>query len=159
MVFTLLIAASTIIPLSYKWYSAIGITKIDTWLACGQFGAAIAVFIVAINIPRRPDVYNDKGELVDRMRTTTIYSRYTYGWASELLWKAAREGRLDEIHVAKMDSKRRAIELESSFAKVKRSQWLMLEVFRAHAAVFISQLCLTFTISICNFAPQFFLYR
>ena len=130
-------------------------------LAYGQVGAAILVFAASINIPRRPDVYNDKGEIIDQMRTTTLYSRYTYTWANGLLWKAKRERRLEEADISKMDAGRRAAVLKEGFQNVTYSKdWsLLIHLVRAHAPAYILQTVMTLFVSILTFSPQFFLYK
>ena len=135
--------------------------ELSAQLSYGQIGAAILTTIVSINIPRRPDVYNDKGELIDQMRTVSIYSRLTFLWANGLLWKAAREGRLEEADLPRMDARRRAIILEEGFHKIKslKDSSLLVHLIKAHAPTFILQTILTFVGSISTFAPQFFLYK
>lgn len=135
--------------------------KIDTGLAYGQIGAAILIFTVSIHVPRRPDVYNNKGEIIDQMRTTTLYSRYTYTWANRLLWKAKREGRLEETDLPKMDARRKAAVLKEGFQNITYNKdWsLLIHLVRAHAPAYILQTILTLIVSISTFSPQFFLYK
>ncbi|RPB21589.1 P-loop containing nucleoside triphosphate hydrolase protein [Terfezia boudieri ATCC MYA-4762] len=135
--------------------------ELSAQLSYGQIGAAVLAIIVSINIPRRPDVYNDKEELIDQMRTVSIYSRYSFGWANRLLWKAAREGRLEETDLPKMDARRRATILEEGFYKVKnlKDSSLLIHLAKAHAPTFILQTLMTLVASIVTFSPQFFLYK
>lgn len=130
-------------------------------LSYGQIGAAILTVIVSINTPRRPDVYNNKGELIDQMRTVSIYSRYTFGWANRLLWKAMREGKLEETDLPKMDARRRAAILEEGFHKVKnlKDSSLLIHLAKTHARVITLQTSLTLAASVLTFSPQFFLYK
>lgn len=133
----------------------------STELAYVQIGAAILAFLCAINIPRRPNVYNETGELIDQMRSVSIYSRYSYGWANSLLWKAAVEGRLNEGDLPKMDARRRASYLEESFHALGNSKdvSLLMHLTKAHAPVLILQLILTLITTILTFSPQLFLYQ
>lgn len=130
-------------------------------LSYGQIGAAFLTVIVSINIPRRPDVYNDKEQLIDQMRTVSMYSRYSFGWANRLLWKAAREGRLEETDLPKMDARRRAAIVEEGFHKIKnlKDSSLLIHLIKTHASTFILQTFLTLITSISTFSPQFILYK
>ena len=135
--------------------------RIGTWLAYGQICAAILVFVVSIHVPRRPDVYNSKGKIIDQMRTTTLYSRYTYTWANGLLSKAGREGRLEETDLPKMDARRKAVVLKEAFQNVTYPKdWsLLIHLIRVHAPAYILQTALTLILSILTFLPQYFLYK
>lgn len=134
--------------------------KLSLGLSSGQVGVALLTFIVSINVPRRPDVYNN-GVLVDQMRTISLYSLFTFGWANGLLWKALREGRLEEADIPKLDARRRATNLEEAFYKVKSSKdtSLLIHLFKAHTTVFVGQSLLTIAESVITFTPQFFLYK
>lgn len=135
--------------------------SIGTGLAYSQIGATVLVLVVSIHVPRRPDVYNSNGQIIDQMRTTTLYSRYTYTWADRLLWKARTEGRLEETDLPKMDAKRKAAVLKEGFQNVTYSRdWsLLIHLVRAHAPAYILQTVLTLIVSILTFSPQFFLYK
>lgn len=135
--------------------------NLSAGLSYGQIGAAILTLIVSINIPRRPDVYDGEGKLVDQMRTVSIYSRYTFGWARDLLWKAAREGRLDEGDIPRLDSRRRAAQLEAAFHNFKNTKdsSLLVHMMKVHGPVLIFQTALTLITTILTFSPQFFLYK
>ncbi|KAF8475804.1 P-loop containing nucleoside triphosphate hydrolase protein [Kalaharituber pfeilii] len=137
------------------------LSNLSPRLAYAQLGAVVLICLASISIPRRPDVYNDKGELVDQMRTTSIYARYSFSWANGLLWKAVREGRLEGSDLPKMDSIRRAVTQENRFYQAwgSKSTSLMITLIRSHAMVFGLQLILTLICSILTFSPQFFLYK
>jgi len=135
--------------------------KLSAQLPHGQIGAAFLTTIVSINVPRRPDVYNNKKELIDQMGAVSIFSRLSFGWANGLIWKAVREGRLEESDLPKMDARRRATTLEEGFHKVKnlKNSSLLIHLVRAHAPAFILQTFMTLGGTILTFSPQFFLFK
>lgn len=145
-----------------KWqHKGYEVEKLSAQLSYGQIGASILAAIVSVTIPRRPDVYSSKGELIDQMRTVSMYSRYSFSWASQLLWKAVREGRLEETDLPRMDARRRAKILEEGFHKVKglKDSSLLIHLVKTHAQAFILQTFMTLFVTILTFSPQFFLYK
>lgn len=125
----------------------------------GQCTVAILLGATAISVPRRPDVYDQEGHAVDRMRSTSIYSRFTYSWVNTLLERASKEGRLEEIDLPTLDMHRRSESLVNSFTYYQSTSGLITQLVLSHAWAFGLQFALTVLQSIVTFAPQFFLYR
>lgn len=133
-----------------------------SWLDLGFVAArGVAAFIVilsALTVPRRPDVFYN-GKKVDEMHTTSLFSRWSFGWAGRLLGKAFREGRLEQNDLPVLDSTRRAHELQKSFNQIKESPKLYYQIFLAHRKAIAIQWFLTFLVACVTFAPQFIMFQ
>ncbi|KAK1830843.1 ABC bile acid [Podospora conica] len=74
------------------WYDAAGRTGL---VLCAVTTAAAAGLVLAsLLLPRRPDVFSN-GRLVDRMFTTSAWSRLTFAWATPVMVLATKKGDLD----------------------------------------------------------------
>ncbi|EKG15549.1 Putative ABC transporter protein [Macrophomina phaseolina MS6] len=121
---------------------------------------ALAGSFVCSLYPRRPDVYyNDQP--VDRQRTASAFSRYTYTWLSPLLSFAAKKGVLRQDDLPMLDSTSRARDLHDDFTTKlsKDSSPLWRKLIRAHAPALIMQYVLTTLDSILIVAPQAAMFR
>lgn len=133
-----------------------------SWLDLGLVVArGVAAFIVTMSslaVPRRPDVFY-KGSKVDEMRSVSLYSRYTFSWASSLLGVAFKTGCLEEKDLPVLDSRRRAQELQKSFNQIKQSPKLYYKLFLAHWRAMAIQWGLSLMVSFVAFAPQFIMFK
>jgi len=69
--------------------------------------AAACLMATSLLLPRRPDVFFN-GQLVDRMRSVSLYKRLTFGWASHLVASAAKNGDLEMKDLPHLISRMRA---------------------------------------------------
>ncbi|KLU88078.1 hypothetical protein MAPG_07065, partial [Magnaporthiopsis poae ATCC 64411] len=119
-----------------------------------ELAAALALAIASTSIPRRPDVYDAEGRVIDRMFTVSAFSRYNFSWPSDVLSLATRKNNLDMIDLARPNQYTRAKEVSAEWKSRGYTHRLWLSVARAHARGFALQWVLTFVTSVLNFAPQ-----
>ncbi|KAK2023512.1 ABC transporter [Colletotrichum zoysiae] len=62
----------------------------------------VGLVVTGVALPRRPDVYHN-GKVVDRIRTVTAYSRFTWGWGAEIIDLATKKKDLDASDLPKPD--------------------------------------------------------
>jgi len=74
------------------WYAAAG--RVGLALCLASTVAAMGLVLASLLLPRRPDVFSD-GRIVDRMFTTSAWSRLTFVWATPLMLRATEKGDLD----------------------------------------------------------------
>ncbi|KAK4245344.1 P-loop containing nucleoside triphosphate hydrolase protein [Corynascus novoguineensis] len=116
--------------------------------------SGISLAISALCIPRRPDVFY-QGELVDRMRTASAFSRFTWSWASNLPELASTKKDLDLLDLPRPSRFFRAAAVSASWRVQKTAgKRLWLALVWAHIKPLTSQWFLTFISSILNFGPQ-----
>ena len=80
------------------WSEAAGRTGLV--LCAVTTGATVGLILASLLLPRRPDVFSN-GRLVDRMFTTSAWSRLTFGWATPLMVLATKKGDLDLVDLAR----------------------------------------------------------
>lgn len=80
------------------WDKAAGRTGLI--LCAVTTGAAVGLVFSSLLLPRRPDVFSN-GRLVDRMFTTSAWSRLTFAWATPLMVLATEKGDLDLVDLAR----------------------------------------------------------
>lgn len=128
-------------------------------LRVAELVAIIAVTFSSVLLPRRPEVFY-RGELVDRMYTTSAYSRFTFSWPTDLMNLSVTKKNLDLIDMPRPNHKTRAVNVSANWKAANypvRRLWL--SVIRAHAGPFALQWILTFGTAILNFAPQWVVLR
>ncbi|KAK3352219.1 ABC transporter [Lasiosphaeria hispida] len=76
------------------WYDAAGRTGLILCVVSSV--AAAGLVLASLLLPRRPDVFS-KGRIVDRMFTTSAWSRLTFVWATPLMLLATEKGDLDLV--------------------------------------------------------------
>lgn len=92
------------------------------WVINGVIGFALGLSCALV--PRRPDVtYN--GCLVDRQRTVSALSRYTWSWVYPLLRQAEVKHDLDMEDLPSADCKIRAENLKNDLNKLKPQSSLL----------------------------------
>ncbi len=121
------------------------------WLA--EVGLSIALAVVSLTLPRRPDVYKS-GRLVDRMYTVSALSRYNYSWPMDILGLAAKKNDLDMDDLHAPNHFTRAADVSADWRRRNSKRPLWLALFLAHKRIFSIQWSLTLVTSFLNFAPQ-----
>jgi hypothetical protein len=124
-----------------------------------QGAAALVTLFAYVSLPRRPDVFNKDGRIVDRQFTVSAISRYTFAWCGPLLKSAALKRRLEIDDLPALDELTTSNNLQRRFHAMKKKGKLWKLVFWCHAAPFIRQWLLTLFVSIMGFVPQFCMYR
>lgn len=79
-----------------------------------QLGAAVGLALSAVALPRRPDVLID-GRPVDRQRTVSALSRYTWSWVEPLLRLASVNQDLTLDDVPRGDHRLRSEDLQRAW--------------------------------------------
>ncbi|KAK8437180.1 ABC bile acid transporter [Phyllosticta citricarpa] len=119
-------------------------------LSIARVALALLGLILCTLLPRRPHVEH-KGRPVDTARSSSAYSRHTYGWLTPLLSFASKQGFLN--HHA------RSRDLHDAFVASKYTGRLWKNVIRAHMPAFTMQYIIAATSGITFMAPQFAMYR
>ena len=83
---------------AHTWDKAAGRTGLV--LCAATTAATVGLVLSSLLLPRRPDVFSN-GRLVDRMFTTSAWSRLTFGWATPLMVLATKKGDLDLVDLAR----------------------------------------------------------
>ena len=122
----------------------------------GQVCCTILAILGTVFIPRRPHVYFD-GSHVDGMRTETLFSRYSFHWATKILKLAAKKGHFDEEDLPVLDRARRAERLEEEFRAFMASSKLHWQIFRAHWRSFVKSYLATLIGTIATFTSPLIL--
>lgn len=126
-----------------------------------QFGLRIVeiasiVFLGAASlcIPRRPDVYDKNGKLIDRMCTDTAVSRFTWGWPLYLLQMARKRKQLDLDDLPRPNHSNRSAELSADWKRRAPNKPLWLSLILIHKVALMRQWSLVLVTSFLNFGPQ-----
>lgn len=128
-------------------------------LRVAELVGVVATTLTSVLLPRRPEVFY-QGELVDRMYTTSAYSRFTFSWPSELMKLSVTKKNLDLIDMPRPNHLTRAVNMSANWrAAGYPARRLWFSIARAHAGPFALQWVLTFGTAIFNFAPQWVVLR
>lgn len=122
------------------------------------FAVAITVTFGLIN--RRPDVFTPKGKVVERQFTSSLWTRYSYNWSSDLLDLAATKLiELDDLPAP--DAHVRAADAKESFQSIvlKPSVSLWLQIFWAFRWQIIFQWIMVIASSILDAAPALAMFQ
>ena len=143
----------------FKSFAVVGtFAKLRIILDVTQLGTALLYVLVNLLLPRRPDVFLEKGNLVDRQFTTSAFGRYTFQWCDGLL-KLAQRKVLDMADLPRPDHLTRAENLQKSFLAIQSKGPLWKLVFLAHWPSFVSQWFLTIFQCLFQFGLQFALWN
>lgn len=112
----------------------------DTQLILRVVDAVVLILFLlsSISLPRRPEVFY-KGEKVDNEWSTTVLSRYTWSWASDLLETARRKGDLDPKDIPRPDHTIRVESLVESWNKANYEGSLLQSLLRAYGGRLVLQ--------------------
>jgi hypothetical protein len=94
---------------------------------------ALLSMIAGVVIPRRPQVFF-RDRLVEPQRSSTILSRFTWGWTYQLTAIAAKKGDLDEQDIPEPDHVNRSEELVKDWIphgfKKRKLIWSILDAYK-----------------------------
>ncbi|KAF1996082.1 P-loop containing nucleoside triphosphate hydrolase protein [Amniculicola lignicola CBS 123094] len=97
-----------------------------------DISTAIGLGIVSLTPPRRPDVfYNSR--VVDRQRTVSILSRYTWSWFEPLYQHAALHNGLTAEDIPRADARLRSVELKDKWDRLYKNlslRWSFVSMYR-----------------------------
>ncbi|KAF6814746.1 ABC bile acid transporter [Colletotrichum plurivorum] len=125
-------------------------------LKIASLAASSALAVSGLFLPRRPDVYYD-GRVVDRVNTANAYSRYTWGWCSDLLDKATKKNDLEVEDLPKPDHWTRSADSAAAwksynFKSDSNLWWSVIWAFRRPLAL---QWTISVSKSFLSLAPSF----
>ena len=125
-----------------------------------QILAALTIGLTFMRIPRRPDTFTATGKLVERQNQTSILTRYSYNWSSDLLDLAATK-LIELSDLPALDAHARAKDVKESFRSIvlKPSVSLWLQIFWAFRGPIIFQWILVIVSSVIDAAPQFAMFK
>ncbi|KAH8670208.1 hypothetical protein BGZ60DRAFT_563719 [Tricladium varicosporioides] len=121
-----------------------------------QIGAGTIAGLTFLLIDRRPDVFTSNGKVVERQFQSSIWTRYSYNWSSDLLDLAATK--LVELSdLPAMDSHVRAKDAKAHFQSIISSPTVSLwrQIFWVFKWQLVFQWGLVIFSSIMDAAPQF----
>lgn len=135
---------------SSLWFSDRGVLALR---AC-ELASALCLIFSSLAIPRRPEVFDKEGRLIDRQFSDTALSRFTFAWCAPILSLARKKNDLDLADLARPDHYTRAHDVSAAW-KLKDLQGpLWWSLIRAHWPAFALQWTLTLATAFLNFAPQ-----
>ncbi|CAL3962101.1 unnamed protein product [Diplocarpon coronariae] len=125
-----------------------------------QICTAVAIFFAFGLIKRRPDVFTPDGRLVERQFTSSLWTRYSYNWSSDLLDLAATK-LIESPDLPAMDAHVRAADAKEAFKSIalKPSVSLWLQVFWAFRWQITFQWLLVIASSILDSAPPLAMFQ
>ncbi|KAK8174078.1 putative ABC bile acid transporter [Phyllosticta citrichinensis] len=127
-------------------------------LSIARVALALVGLILSTLVPRRPHV-EYKGRPVDTARSSSAFSRHTYGWLTPLLSFASKQGFLNQTDLPTLDSHARCRDLHDAFVASKYTGRLWKNIVRAHLSAFITQYIVAALSGITFMAPQFAMYK
>jgi ABC-type multidrug transport system fused ATPase/permease subunit len=97
-----------------------------------QIFSALAVFLGFSSVKRRPDVFTPEGKIVERQYTSSLWTKYSYDWSSDILDLSATK-LVEFSDLPAMDSHRRAKDVRDTFQSIilKPTVSLWLQIFWA----------------------------
>ncbi|KAI9739929.1 MAG: hypothetical protein M1818_004985 [Claussenomyces sp. TS43310] len=129
---------------------------VETVLLIVQMCSAVAVTLMFWSIPRRPDVFTPNGKLVERQFQTSLWTRLSFNWSSDLLDLAATK-LIELSDLPALDYHMRAKDVKQSFRSIvlKPTVSLWLQIFWAFRWQLLLQWTLVSIGSVVDAAPQF----
>jgi len=120
-----------------------------------QVLAAFAVFLGFISIQRRPDVFTPEGKVVERQYTSSLWTKYSYDWSSDILDLSATK-LVEFSDLPAMDSYRRAKDVKETFQSIvlKPTVSLWLQIFWAWKWQLVYQAVMCIASSAADVLPQ-----
>jgi len=132
-----LLLSAIALSLSSLWQSVQYASRLNTHNDPGTIAWAInsiisfALAISSVLLPRRPNVVFE-GYEVDRQRTVSTLSRYTWSWFELLLQKAAAKDDLDADEIYRPDHTLRSDELMKKWDGLRAQTVLLRSLLWAH---------------------------
>lgn len=125
-----------------------------------QLLSSILAIVVFVSVPRRPDVFRPSGSLVDRQYTSSLWTRWSLDWGSDLLDMSATK-LVSVKDLPDMDASVRAADAKVAFKSIilKPDIQMWIQVFWAYRGQFIFQWALTLFASVIDALPQLAVLR
>lgn len=123
-----------------------------------ELSVLLCLAMTGISIRRRPDVYLD-GKVVDKMRTASALSRFTWSWPDDLLRLAADKNQLELDDLPRPSQRLRAQKLTQAWEDHRFQGPLWVSIIRAHKFAFLTQWIGTILAAIAGIGPQWAVLR
>ncbi|PBP23976.1 P-loop containing nucleoside triphosphate hydrolase protein, partial [Diplocarpon rosae] len=125
-----------------------------------QICTALAIVVAFGLIKRRPDVFTPDGRPVERQFTSSLWTRYSYNWSSDLLDLAATK-LIESPDLPAMDAHVRAADAKEAFKSIalKPDVSLWLQVFWAFRWQITFQWLMVIASSILDSAPSLAMFQ
>jgi hypothetical protein len=117
--------------------------------------ASVSLAAASVSLPRRPDVFFDD-RVVDRMRTVNAYSRFTFGWCSNILAIAKKKRDLEATDLSRPDHDSRAKDKAAAWNKMGDKYPLWRSLLWAYKGPLIVQWTMCIFGSLLAYLPQWF---
>ncbi|KAL4802515.1 P-loop containing nucleoside triphosphate hydrolase protein [Aspergillus unguis] len=142
------------------WSNGQAITPSTTYtiLLSNQLLISFLRGLTSILIPRRPNVFC-AGQFVDRELTVSAYTRFTYGWATELLNFASKHAGLGIDDLPNLPFAARAETVHSRLEQFVRGRKLWVTLVLRHSRPLAVQGIMSLVVCFINFGPQIALYK
>ena len=114
--------------------------------------AAASLMATSLLLPRRPDVFFH-GQLVDRMRSVSLYKRLTFGWASHLVASAAEKGDLELKDLPYPSSRMRAVNASAAWESRPSRRSLFAFILRSYGWHVLRQWTVAITNAAISYLP------
>ncbi|KAF4625650.1 hypothetical protein G7Y89_g12519 [Cudoniella acicularis] len=120
-----------------------------------QVCSALAAGLPFLFIPRRPDVFDSKGKVVERQFQSSLWTRYSYNWSSDILDLAATK-LIELSDLPAMDSHVRAKDAKLHFQSIvtQPSVSLWRQIFWVFRWQLIFQWLMVILCAIIDAGPQ-----
>lgn len=119
-----LVAVASLLFAAYVTQKTNEIAALQQVLITAKCGSLILAFILALSLPRRPDVFRNE-TAVDGERTTSFLGRLSFSWTTKLFKVVAQESDVDIADLPELNYQTRAKTLQESFeqaqAKLRRN--------------------------------------
>ncbi|KAF2141055.1 uncharacterized protein K452DRAFT_351715 [Aplosporella prunicola CBS 121167] len=136
----------------------IGQDRVNLGLSIAEVALAVVGFFLCASFPRRPDVFLN-GRPVDRQKSASALSRYSYSWLTPLLSFASKRQVLRQDDIPKLDSARRARDLHDAYVSKNYTGRLWKSVIKAHAPALVLQYILGTLESLLIVVPQIAMFH
>jgi hypothetical protein len=120
--------------------------------------AAAGLASTSLLLPRRPDVFFH-GQLVDRMRSVSLYKRLTFSWASYLAASAATKGDLEMKDLPHLCSRMRAATGSAAWESRTRRRSLFTFLLRSYGWHVLCQWVVAITNAAISYLPWWIMLR
>ena len=108
-------------------------------------------------MPRRPLLF-DKDHQIDGQYTTSAIGRYTFAWASRVLFLASSKKTLDLLDLPKLHFTARSVYLQAYFDSIRQRSKLWKTIIGVHSGAIIYITCYAIFQSVAQFTPQLAMY-
>lgn len=131
---------------------------VSVGLQLAQIASAALRGLFCVLLPRRPDVYHEE-KLVEQELSVSLYSRFTFSWANQLLNHTMKVGTMELDEIPKLRLSKRADVLREKFEIARQDRSMWRTIVSAHFWALLLQISLCVVICFLSFGPQVALFQ